>query len=96
MVLYYLKCLGCGLTYVGKTNCLRLRTNNHISESKSGKTTDKFDQHVFECKTDHQEPLFQLFVLMEVDSYDKLLIYEEYLHKQGFDDFNRRKATAAI
>ena len=96
MVLYYLKCLGCGLAYVGKTNCLRQRTNNHISESKSGKTTNRFDQHVFECKTDHQEPLFQLYVLMEVDNYDKLLVYEDYLHKQGFDDFNKRKATAMI
>ena len=94
MVLYYLVCLGCGKSYVGKTNCLRDRTNNHISEGKSGNTTDRFDQHIFQCKTDHQEPLFKLFVLLEVNNYDKLIVYEDYLHKQGFDDFNRKKATA--
>ena len=78
-VIYFQTCLGCGsFTNVGKTNCLRDRTNNHISESKSGVTTDKFDKHVFECKKDHQEPVFKLNVLMEVDSYDKLLIYEDF------------------
>ena len=95
-VIYYQTCLGCGwFTNVGKTNCLRDRTNNHISESKSGVTTDKFDKHVFECKKDHQEPVFKLNVLMEVDSYDKLLIYEDFFHKQGFDVCNRKKAAAA-
>ena len=96
MVLYYLICLGCGLSYVGKTNCLRERTNNHISESKSGNTSDRFDQHVFDCKTDHEEPLFKLYGLMEVDNYDKLLVYEDFLHKQGFDHCNRKKATAIV
>ena len=33
---------------------------------------------------------------MEVDNYDKLLIYEDYFHKQGFDNSNRYKATAQI
>ena len=95
-VLYYLICLGCGLSYVGKTNSLRNRTNNHISESKSGNTSDRFDQHVFNCKIDHEEPLFKLFGLMEVDDYDKLLIYEDFLHKKGFDHMNRKKAAAII
>ena len=96
MVLYYHICLGCGLSYVGKTNCFRERTNNHISESKSGKTTDRFDLHIFKCKTNHLEPLFKTFILMEVNHYDKLLVYEDYLHKQGFDDFNRKKAAATV
>ena len=29
---------------------------------------------------------------MEVNNYDKLLVYEDYL--QRFDDFDRKKATA--
>ena len=85
MVLYYQVCLGCNyFSNVGKTNCLRFRTNVHISSCKSGITTDKFDTHVFNCKHDHLEPLFKLFILMEVDNYDKLLLYEKFFHAQGF------------
>ena len=95
LVIYFLTCLGCGeCTKVGKTNVLRVRTNNHISDSKSGATTDVFDKHVFQCKKNHKEPLFKLNVLMEVNHYDKLLVYEDYFHKQGFDTINRKKATA--
>ena len=97
MVIYFLTCLGCGtFSKVGKTNCLRPRTNNHITEGKSGITTDIFDRYVYNCKKDHEEPLFKLNVLMEVDNYDKLLVYEDYFHKQGFDVCNRRKATATV
>ena len=97
MVLYYLVCQGCRkFSSVGKTNNLRNRTNNHISEGKSGKTTDVFDLHVFNCKKDHVEPIFTLYVLMEVDNYDKLLVYEKYFHEQGFDNSNRRKAAAKV
>ena len=94
MVLYFLTCLGCNkVSKVGKTNHMRPRVNNHISESKSGNTTDIFDKHVFLCKKDHIEPVFRLNVLMEVDNYDKLLVYEDFFHKQGFDTLNRKKAA---
>ena len=94
-VLYYLVCLGCrSYSKVGKTNVLRNRTNNHISMSKSGQTTDTFDKHVFSCKKDHLDPTFLLYVLMEVDHYDKLLPYEDFFHKQGFDTDNGKKASA--
>ena len=97
MVIYFLTCLGCDVySKVGKTNCLRPRTNNHISESLSGITTDTFDRHVFNCKKDHLEPTFKLNVLMEVDNYDKLLVYEEYFHKQGFDVCSRWKAAMPV
>ena len=97
IVTYYQVCLGCNyFSNVGKTIVLRNRTNLHISSCKSGVTSDKFDQHVFNCKDDHLEPLFKLYVLMEVDTYDKLLIYEDYFHKQGFDICNRHKATAKV
>ena len=96
MVLYFLTCLGCSkVSKVGKTNHMRPRVNNHISESKSGDTTDIFDKHVFSCKKDHIEPVFKLNVLMEVDNYDKLLVYEDYFHKMGFDTMNRKKAAAS-
>ena len=95
MVIYYQVRLGCNyFSNVGKTNILCKRTNVHISSCKLGNTSDKFDQHVFHCKKDHLEPLFKLYILMEVDNYDKLLIYEDYFHKQGFDICNRFKATA--
>ena len=70
--------------------------NCHISESKSGNTTDTFDKHVYSCKKDHLDPVFQLHVLLEVEDYDKLLIYEEHFHKQGFDTDNREKAKAPV
>ena len=96
-VLYFLICLGCGkYSKVGKTNVLRKRMNCHISESKSGNTTDTFDKHVYSCKKDHLDPVFQLHVLLEVEDYDKLLIYEEHFHKQGFDTDNREKAKAPV
>ena len=75
---------------------MRPRINNHISESKSGDTTDIFDKHVFLCKKDHTEPVFKLNILMEVDDYDKLLVYEDFFHKQGFDTLNRKKAAATV
>ena len=37
----------CNNTYIGKTNNLRKRMNGHISDSRHGNTTDKFDQHVY-------------------------------------------------
>ena len=95
MVVYYLVCLGCNKTSnVGKTNVLRKRTNGHISSCKLGESSDRFDNHVFSCKKDNSEPLFKLFVLMEVNDYDKLLVYENYFHKQGFDTLNQQKSMA--
>ena len=51
-VLYYLKCNGCNEeTYTGKTNDFRLRMNNHISGCRLGTSSDKFDNHVYECRS---------------------------------------------
>ena len=35
------------------------------------------------------EPYFQLMVLMELKNVNKLLLYESYFHKKGFDTINR-------
>ena len=97
MVVYYVICTGCNaFSNIGKTNNLRKRTNVHISSCKSGNTTDRFDKHVFECKADHVEPLFKLYVLMEINDYDKLRVYEDNFHKMGFDTCNRYKASARV
>ena len=60
--------------------------NNHISECKSGITTDVFDLHVHKCMKDPDaEPLFKIYVYFEV-SHPKLLIpYEDHLHSMKFD-----------
>ena len=96
-VLYYLVCAGCNtFSYVGKTNDLRKRTNCHISCSKSGKTSDIFDTHVYNCKIDHAEPLFKLYALLKVNDYEKMRVYEDDFQKRGFDTCNRYKASARV
>ena len=92
-VLYFQICTGCDHeSNVGKTNNLRYRINNHISSCRLGTSTDKFDNHVYHCKRDNNEPYFKLMVLMEVNEIEKLLIYEDYFHKRGFDTINRSRA----
>ena len=93
LVVYYQICTGCNeFSNVGKTNDLRKRTNVHISSCRLGGSTDRFDNHVFTCKIDDTEPFFKLYVLIKVNDIDKLLIYENYFQKQGFDTLNRDKA----
>ena len=93
-VIYYLKCLACNenTTYIGKTNNFRLRINNHISSSKSGNSSDRFDNHVFDCQRRNNlssDPLFKVYAFMKLDNPNKLLHYESYLHSKGFDTMNR-------
>ena len=76
------------------TNDLRKRTNVHISCGKSEKSTNKADKHFYTCKTDHLDPLFKLYVLLELNDYDKLRVYEDDFHKRGFDTCNQYKASA--
>ena len=96
MVIYYQICVFCTkVTNIGKTNNLRLRTNNHISACRSGNSTDQFDNHVHACMKKinvQNEPYFKLMVFMELNDVNKLLVYENYLHKQGHDTINRTTA----
>jgi hypothetical protein len=92
-VIYYLKCLSCNrkTTYTGKTNNLRLRTNGHISSCRTGQSTDRFDNHVYNCQRAHNsiiEPFFELFVFLELKNENNLISYEKHLHKQKHDTFN--------
>ena len=79
-------------TYTGKTKTtLRARTNNHIACSRNGTGTDKFDRHVHECGTKNnclKEPYFKVFAFMTISSEEKLITYERYLHRMGYDTMN--------
>ena len=89
-VIYFLKCLSCDetTTYSGRTNDLRKRTNNHITECRSGKNTDRFDRHVHNCNKRGTEPAFKMYVFIELMDITLLEEYEKYIHKSGFDTMN--------
>ena len=66
--------------------------NFHMSCCRHGETSDKFDKHVYKCKKDDNEPFFKVYVMLEVNEIDKLLVYEDFFHKRGMDTINRNKA----
>ena len=93
MVLYYLVCNPCKgkVTSTGKTNCFRKRMNCHISECRTGNTTEIFDLHVHGCMKKNNmytEPYFKIYVYMEVFDERKLIPYESHLHDKKFDTMN--------
>ena len=93
-VIYFQRCNFCDYeSNIGKTNHLRKRTNVHISSCRTGNGTDIFDRHVYHCHQGKNKvgPFFKLWVFMEVDDDKKLLPYENYLQRRGFDTTNRGK-----
>ena len=89
-VIYFLKCSFCLTeTKLGKTDNLEKRTNNHRSGCRNGRSSDKFDNHVYGCPRTlgiaPQEPFFLLFVMMSCSDYNKLLNIERALHLKGHD-----------
>ena len=95
-VVYYLSCIFCNgkVTKTGKTNIFRKRMNNHISDCKSGDTSDKFDLHVHECMKKHNnfsKPYFKIYVYLEVSHPKFLIPYEDHLHTRNFDTISKRK-----
>ena len=92
-VIYYQVCNFCQVvSNTGKTDNLRERTNNHISGSRHGKTSNIFDQHNFNCSrtmgTEHKEPYFKLYVFMVLNDYSKLRAHERRLHLDNHDTIN--------
>ena len=93
-VLYFLSCnfYNGNTTYTGKTVNFRTRMSNHITACRYGTSTDKFDNHVFKCSNNNEnvakEPYFKVYAFMTVNNENKLLCYESYLHKMGFDTMN--------
>ena len=92
---YYLKCNMCDgkVTYTGITKTkFRTRTNNHITCCRHGTGSNLFDNHVFECGTKNgclKEPYFKVYAYMKFSTVEKLLTYERYLHRRGFDTINK-------
>ena len=78
-------------SYTGKTTNLRLRTNNHISSSRSGNSDNKFDIHVHNCGVKNnclKEPFFKLFAFMTLSREEGLLHHEKELHRLKLDTMN--------
>ena len=91
-VIYYLKCNFCQNTsYIGKTDNLRARTNNHITGCRN-KNTNIFDNHEHSCakirSMSFEEPYFKLFVFIKINDYNKLRNYERLFHSRGYDTMN--------
>ena len=93
-VLYYLSCNMCNgaTTYTGKTRTkFRLRLNGHISDCRTGNTTDKFDLHVHECGTKNgclSPPFFKVYAFLKLKSPEKLISYEKTFHRRKYDTMN--------
>ena len=90
--IYYLVCSCCNNTsYIGKTNNLRKRMNCHISEIRTGNTTDLFDKHVIKCKNVHslsKEPFFKIYALITLPNEESLLTYKSHFHRLRYDSMN--------
>ena len=83
------------VSYTGKTTNIRLRTNQHITECRTGIGFNKFDKHVYNCRRKHNfnsEPYFKLYAFAKFRDESSLLTYESHLHKLGFDTMNKEKA----
>ena len=98
-IVYFLICSFCDYeSYIGKTDNTRERTNNHISDCRHGTGTGLFDKHVFECgklgkipdieERNKKEPFFKLYIMLECNSYHKLLDYERKFQNAGMDTLN--------
>ena len=95
-VLYFLVCNMCKINIptskTGKTwTTYRERLNNHISDCKTGNTSDTFDLHVHKCGIINKclkPPYFKAYAYMKLAKPDKLLLYEKYLHDMKFATIN--------
>ena len=93
-VVYYICCLMCNVdTYTGKTwQKLRGRTNDHISKCRGGTGDNKLDRHVYSCGIKNKclaPPYFKVYAFMALSSREKLLTYEKYFQRNGYDTLNR-------
>ena len=90
-VIYFLKCTryNYSTTYIGKTVDLRSRMNNHITSCRLGRSTDKFDNHVFYCmQNQKQKPFFQILTVIKLADEQNLPFYEKLLQNRGYDTLN--------
>ena len=97
-VIYYLKCNMCNdaTTYIGKTEGdinkgFKPRMNNHISESRTGKSYCNFPKHVYNCGIKNNcliEPFFKIFIMMRLSDSSRLETYEKHFQRKGCDTMN--------
>ena len=91
-VIYHLRCLCCNrkVSYTGRTVNLRYRMNNHISECRTGNTTDIFDRHVFKCRqsSSREEPYFEILAFIRLKESYQLTSYEKHFHSLRYDTMN--------
>ena len=91
-VIYFIKCLCCNLktSYIGRTNHFRFRMNQHISESRTGNTSNIFDKHVYKCKQNsiRCEPYFQILAFIQLKEAYQLPAYEKHFHALKYDTMN--------
>ena len=92
-VIYYLMCNMCNdsETYIGKTNNLRLRTNNHITGCRCGNGPNIFGNHVFHCGRNnncHEEPFFKVYAFTTLQEESKLQLHEKHLQHENYDTMN--------
>ena len=99
-VIYFLKCNICKKeSYIGKTKGdykhgrgFKVRMNQHISESKTGRSSCKFPIHVYNCGTKNynlNEPFFEIYIMTSMNDDKRLESLETSFHKRGFDTLNK-------
>ena len=59
--------------------------NNYITASCYATSTDKFNNHVFECSNVAKVSCFKFYGFMTVYNENN---FKSYLHKMGFDRIN--------
>ena len=93
-VIYFLKCNMCegAVSKTGKTfTTLRVRMNNHISNCRTGRTSDVFDTHVHKCGIKNkclEPPFFEIRAFMKLSTPDKLITYEKKMHQREYATIN--------
>ena len=97
-VIYYLKCKMCNEkeTYIRKTNedntkGFKVRTNEHISDCKTGDSTCKLPFHVYNwgIKNDRlEEPFFGLNIMLRLNKGERLETIEKHLYLKDYDTRN--------
>ena len=100
-VIYFLTCNMCNNeTYIGKTigdtkhgRGFKVRMNQHISESRTGESSCKFPNHVYNCGIKNNcliEPFFKINVMISLNEPDKLETMESSFQISGYDTLNNR------
>ena len=83
-------------TYIGKTIAenmkgFKVRTNQQISDCKTGNSTCNLPRHVCVCGNKNNclnEPFFTLDIILRLNKSDRLETFENDFHLKGCDTMN--------